>query len=57
MSLILLDDEQVKDLSDGQLVAYDPRTIIWTKNKYDEFKKLVNEDLPKMLGDDENGSN
>lgn len=52
MALILLDDEQVKDLSNGQLVAYDPCTIIWTRKNYDEFTNL-----PKMLGDEENGSN
>jgi hypothetical protein len=57
MALILLDDEQVKDLSNGQLVAYDPCTIIWTRKNYDEFTKLVNKNLPKMLGDEENGSN
>lgn len=47
MALILLDDEQVKD----------PCTIIWTRKNYDEFTKLVNKNLPKMLGDEENGSN
>ena len=57
MAMILLDDEQVKDLSNGQLVAYDPCTIILTRKNYDEFTKLVNKNLPKMLGDEENGSN